>query len=121
MPYDNPEPDDPNMLVGIALPGSEAATREMTEAFASEFAQLGFDRNALLTLFRDPFYAAAHAAWRLLGEHEIVRIVDESVEFWSYYRRVVHARPDEAEASTGLVRPGGFLRVLPSCPEPSGH
>ena len=116
MPYDNPEPDDPNMLVGIALPGSEAATREMAEAFASEFAQLGFDHNAVLTLFRDPFYAAAHAAWRLLGEQEIVRIVDESAEFWSRYRCVVHDRPDEsdeAETSTGLVRPGGFLRVLP--------
>ncbi len=115
MPYDNPEPDDPNMLVRITLPGSEAATREMAEAFASEFAQLGFDRNAVLTLFRDPFYAAAHTAWRLLGEQEIVRIADESVEFWSHYRCVVYDRPDEddAETLTGLVRPGGFLRVLP--------
>ncbi len=113
MPYHNPESGDPNMLVGVTLPSSAAASREMAEAFASEFAQLGFDRNAVLTLFLDPFYAAAHAAWRLLGEQEIVRIVDESAEFWSRYRCVVHDRPDEAEASTGLVRPGGFLRVLP--------
>ena len=42
MPYDDPEPDDPSMLVGIALPCDEATEREMAAAFADEFARIGF-------------------------------------------------------------------------------
>ena len=115
MPYDDPDPADPQMLVGITLPGSAAATREMAETFADEFAQLGLDRDRILALYRVPFYAGAHAAWRQLGEAEIARIVDESLRVWGRYRFVVRDSADDAEAAqaqSGLVRPGGFLKVL---------
>jgi hypothetical protein len=79
MPYDDPEPDDPHVLVGVSLPGDASATREMAEAFSDEFAQMGFDRDRILRLFRTPFYAGAHAALQLLGEAEVGRIVDESL------------------------------------------
>ena len=79
MPYDDPEPDDPHLLVGVTLPGDEATTREMATAFADEFAQMGFDRDRLLRLFSNPFYAGAHAARQLLGDVEIARIVVESL------------------------------------------
>jgi hypothetical protein len=53
--------------------------RAMAEAFADEFACMGFDRSRILGLFRSPFYAGAHRAFRALGEDEVLRIVDESV------------------------------------------
>ena len=115
MPYDDPDPADPQMLVGVTLPGSAAATREMAETFADEFAQLGLDRERILALYRRPFYAGAHAAWRQLGEAEIARIVDESLGVWGRHRFVVRDSVDDAEAAraqSGLVRPGGFLKVL---------
>jgi hypothetical protein len=91
MPYQDPEPEDPLELMGIELPGDEAVTREMAEAFADEFAQLGFGRAQILTLFRTPHYAGAHKAWKLLGEGEIARVVDESV---AVYGRVTCAVTD---------------------------
>jgi hypothetical protein len=95
MPYDEPEFDDPQELVGIELPGDEAVTREMAEAFADEFAQLGFDRSQILALYRRPFYAGAHQAWRLLGDEGIARIVDESLAVWSRVACVVTDRHDD--------------------------
>jgi len=117
MPYDEPGPSDPQMLVGVSLPGSEAATRRMAETFADEFARLGLGRERILALYRAPAYAAAHAAWQQLGGSAIERIVDESLAVWGRYRFVVresahYRKRADAEAETELVRPGGFLRVL---------
>jgi hypothetical protein len=89
MPYGDPDPTDPNVLVGVSLPGDEEATREMAIAFAEEFAALGFDEEHLLNLFRHPHYAGAHRAYRLLGEEEIRRILKESLAVWGSYRVVV--------------------------------
>ena len=116
MPYDNPDPTDPQMLVAVTLPGSAATTREMAETFADEFAQLGLDRDRILALYRQPFYAGAHEAWQHLGDAEIGRIVDESLRVWGRYRFVVRDSVDadaaEAQGASDLVRPGGFLKVV---------
>jgi hypothetical protein len=93
MPYNDPEFDDPQELVGVELPGDEGVTREMAEAFADEFAQLGFTRAQILALYRAPFYAGAHQAWRLLGYDEIGRIVDESLAVWGRISCAVTDRP----------------------------
>ena len=79
MPYREPEPDDPHELRGVILPGEPGSTRAMAEAFADEFAAMGFGRDRVLALFRNPFYAGAHRAFRALGEEAVGRIVDESV------------------------------------------
>ena len=100
MPYNDPEPDDPQELVGVELPGDERVTREMAAAFADEFAQLGFSRAQILALYRKAEYAGAHQAWRLLGEDEILRIIDESLAFYGRVAWVVTDAPDEAAAST---------------------
>jgi hypothetical protein len=97
MPYDDPEPGDPQELVGVELPGDETVTRAMAAAFADEFAQLGFNRTQILALFRTTFYAGAYQAWRLLGEEAIAGIVDESVSVWSRVRCVVIDLPEEVE------------------------
>ena len=88
MPYDDPEPDDPNVLVGVALPAGPDAVRAMAEAFADEFAQLGMSRGQVLRIFKTPFYAGAYAAWRRLGDAEVERLVDESLRV--YGRRPVN-------------------------------
>lgn len=89
MPYDDPEPNDPQELVGVDLPGDEAVTRDMAAAFADEFAQLGMTGAQILALFRTDAYAGAYRAWRLLGEAEIARLVNESVGFWGRISYVV--------------------------------
>ena len=97
MPFNEPEFDDPQELVGIELPGDEAVTREMAEAFADELAQLGFSRAQILALYRAPFYAGAYRAWQLLGEGEISRIVDESLAVWGRISCRVTDQRDEVQ------------------------
>ena len=106
MPYDDPEPEDPQELVGVELPGDEAVTREMAAAFADEFAQLGFTRAQILALYRTAEYSGAHKAWRLLGEDEVARIVDESVGVWGRFTCTVTDSPDR----DGEPEPLRFIR-----------
>ena len=82
MPYDDPDPADPNILVGVVLPADRDAVREMAYVFAEEFARMGFDEQQLLRLFKNPFYAGAHQAYCALGEEAIRRIISECVNAW---------------------------------------
>jgi hypothetical protein len=89
MPYDEPDPSDPSVLVGVEVPADAEAMREMAWVIAEEFARLGFDRRRILGLFRSPFYAGAHRAAGVLGEAEVVSIIDQCVSVWG-----PHAAPD---------------------------
>jgi hypothetical protein len=82
MPYDDPDPTDPNMLIGVMLPADAEANRDMAYVFAEEFARMGYDRGQLLGLFKTPFYGGAHGAYRQLGETEILSIIDECLNAW---------------------------------------
>ncbi len=86
MPYDDPDPSDPQLLVGVMLPSGSEAMREMAFVFAEEFARLGYDRAQILRLFGDPFYGGAHGAYRALGAEAIAAIVDECSAVWSRTR-----------------------------------
>ncbi len=108
MPYDEPEFDDPQELVGVELPGDEAVTREMAAAFADEFAQLGLDRSHILALYREPFYAGAHQAWQRLGDAEIARIVDESLAVWGRVAWVV--REAHIDDTAPVPQPLRYIR-----------
>ena len=88
MPYDDPDPQDPMMLMGIALPAGPETQREMAYAFAEEFARLGYSGRQITSLFKEPFYAGAHGALLQLGEAEVQRIVDETVNVWGRMRLV---------------------------------
>ena len=79
MPFADPDPADPAVLVGVTLLAEADTTRDMAWVFAEEFARLGFDAPRILRLFRSPFYAGAHQALRRLGEPAIVAIVEECV------------------------------------------
>jgi hypothetical protein len=82
MPFKDPDPTDPNMLVGVMLPANAEATRDMAYVFAEEFARLGYTREQLLWLFKNPFYGGAHGAYQALGENETLSIIDECVAVW---------------------------------------
>lgn len=82
MPYDDPDPSDPNMLVGVEVRGTAGSTRDMAYVFAEEFARMGFNKMSLLRVFQTPFYAGAHRAYLELGRVEIEEIVDECLGVW---------------------------------------
>ena len=82
MPFEDPDPTDPNMLVGVMLPADAEATRDMAYVFAEEFARFGYTREQLLWLFKNPFYGGAHGAYRSLGEPETLSIIDECLKVW---------------------------------------
>ena len=97
MPYGDPDPEDPNVLVGVSLPAGREATVEMARVFAEEFAAMGFDEERLWALFRRPFYAGAHRALRLLGEESIGGIIRESLAVRGACRVVVRDSGDSEE------------------------
>lgn len=82
MPYHEPDPTDPLSLNGVQTPGEESSPREMAEVFIDEFFRQGFGREQILNLFRNPFYRSPHALFRLLGEEQIVAILQETALFW---------------------------------------
>jgi hypothetical protein len=118
MPYQKADPSDPNVLVGVSLPGARDDLRRMAEVFVEEFAALGFDEKRILLLFRHPGYVAAHRAWRELGDVEIRRIARDCMAPWARLRVSVSepALDDGRGAPRDLVplgsrprdrRPGG--------------
>ena len=88
MPYYEPDLTDPNVLIGVVLPGGAEATREMAYVFAEEYARMGYDGNRLLGLFKNPFYSAAHDAYRALGERAVQSIIEECIGAWGGVRFV---------------------------------
>ena len=120
MPYGDPDPQDPNMLVGVSVPADPEAVREMAYAFAEEFAALGFDERRLLALFKQPFYAGPHRAYRALGETAIRSIIAESIGVWGRMRTVVKVPEPPAglqHIASDLVQIGSGCGI--GSPEPT--
>jgi hypothetical protein len=108
MPFKDPDPTDPNMLVGVLLPADAEATRDMAYVFAEEFARLGYTREQLLWLFKNPFYGGAHGAYRALGENETLSIIDECLNVWGTIRITVQ----DAQTVQTDQTPSSIPRVL---------
>ncbi len=102
MPYDDPDPTDPTMLVGVVLPAAAEAMRDMAYVFAEEFARMGFDANGILRLFREPFYAGAHQAYRTLGEGAVQGIVEECAAIWGRQRKVANDQCGMGNGECGM-------------------
>jgi len=106
MPFKDPDPTDPNMLVGVMLPADAEATRDMAYVFAEEFARLGYSREQLLWLFKNPFYGGAHGAYQALGERETLLVIDECLNVWGNIKiRVQDVRAVQNDQSPSLVLP----------------
>jgi hypothetical protein len=71
--------DDPLALVGATSdsPVTDEAVEEMGRAFVDEFARMGWGRERLLALFRNPFYRGPHLVWRLKGEAWVRELTDQ--------------------------------------------
>ena len=113
MPFNEADPTDPNMLVGVMLPADAEATRDMAYVFAEEFARMGYSREQLLWLFKNPFYGGAHGAYRSLGEKEILSIIDECLNVWGNLRvsvQDVQTVQDDQAPSFILPRDAGEER-----------
>jgi hypothetical protein len=104
MPYDDPDPGDPNILVGVVLPGTAEAMEEMAYVFAEEFARMGQGEDAILSLFQDPYYGGAHQAYRALGAEAVRAIVRECVGVWGRAAGRIQEAPEP---------PGGAIQRLP--------
>ncbi len=108
MPYDEPEFEDPQELVGVVLPGDRETIREMASAFAEEFARLGFPYGRIIALFENGHYAGAHRALLALGRAETESLVGEAVARWGGFR----VRTEDAQGSGDGGRSRLPLRVL---------
>ncbi|MBI3303735.1 MAG: hypothetical protein HYZ72_16850 [Deltaproteobacteria bacterium] len=86
MPYNDPDPTDPSMLVGVMLPAEAETMTDMAYVFAEEFARLGYDRTRILWLFKNPFYGGAHGAYQALGEETVRAIIAECFAAWGWAR-----------------------------------
>ncbi|MBI4455295.1 MAG: hypothetical protein HY644_05280 [Acidobacteria bacterium] len=105
MPYADPDPTDPTLLVGVEVPAEEDSDLEMAYAFAEEFARLGFSQQRLLSLFRQSFYAGAYRALQRLGEEKISSIIKETLQVWDNFRFVIHDSPERFDVSLDSLRP----------------
>ena len=106
MPFADPDPTDPTVLVGVALPAEADTTRDMSWVFAEEFARMGFDAAQILRLFRSSFYAGAHEALRTLGEPAVVAIVDECVTVFGRHTRPPCERSGARRDASGEMAEG---------------
>jgi hypothetical protein len=97
MPYDDPDPQDPMMFVGVEVPASREAQVEMAWAIAEEFARMGYGERQILDLFRRPFFAGAHRTYRDLGGEAVEAIVRETVGAWGRMRLVDRDAAPRAE------------------------
>ena len=102
MPFRDPDPTDPNMLVGVMLPADAEAMRDMAYVFAEEFARLGYTREQLLGLFKNPFYGGAYGAYRQLRDTEILSIIDECINVWGRNRITIQDVKDDLNDLDGL-------------------
>ena len=109
MPYQDPDPTDPNMLVGVLLSADAEASRDMAYVFAEEFARLGYTPEQLLWLFKNPFYGGAHGAYQQMGETEILSIIDECLAVWGTVKIIVQDVPavQTDQPPTSLRRDSG--------------
>jgi hypothetical protein len=120
MPFKDPDPTDPNMLVGVMLEANAEATRDMAYVFAEEFARLGYTREQLLWLFKNPFYGGAHGAYRALGESETLSIIDECLNAWGQTRFSIadfeSSIEEETDADSTAHREDGSAKKIASYP-----
>lgn len=77
MPGKQYEEDDPMELVGMVMgPADATMMEEMGRTFIDEFFRMGWPPDAIVALFRDPFYRAPHSIFRQKGEAYVIDLVD---------------------------------------------
>ena len=77
------EADDPLELIGVEVRGPFATEQdcleEMGRTFVDEYARIGWNREQLLKLFRDPLYQGPHLIYQARGEAFVSQLIAERV------------------------------------------
>lgn len=92
------EPEDPYSLEAACFPGGDPEA--VMEALVEEYARFGMGQEAILELFRRPFYRGLHAYWRRRGEEAVREMVARTVGRCG----VLRVRMEQASAHTGTGR-----------------
>lgn len=72
----------------MPMPEDQIGLDEMARCFTEEFIRMGYKDDALLALFRDPFYRGPHAVWRRRGEDHVTALIAEVRGQWHQYLSV---------------------------------
>jgi hypothetical protein len=80
----NFEPDDPMGLVAVDVPAGELDL--MAECLVDEYVRLGTTDAQLLAIFKNPFFAGAHALYRARGEEHIKAVIARVRQQWGQPR-----------------------------------
>ena len=96
------EPDDPMILHATGVMGDP---EEMVRSLIEEFAWMDWEAEAILKLFRDPFYPVLHALWRAYGEAGIQARIDRIVyaEEVSRFRTTIQEESEPGEEEPELI------------------
>jgi hypothetical protein len=78
------DPEDPMALVGMAV--SEGDLDLMATCLVEEYVRLGTGDRQILALFRNPFFAGAHAIYRARGEAYVNGIIERVRAQWGHPR-----------------------------------
>lgn len=88
-----PERDDPYELVGNTVPGGDI--RLMAECLVEEFALLGWEKGAIIQMFHNPFYQAAHLYYKAYGKSGVQNLVDQVLARCQVVRTRIVEAPEE--------------------------
>jgi hypothetical protein len=105
------EPDDPLNLNATMVAGDVDL---MFRSIVQEYAWMGWGADAILGLFRDPYYPALHGLWQTLGEDETRARIEAVLARTGviHFRASVHeTEPDDCDQEPELV-PIGIPAVL---------
>ena len=78
------DPDDPMGLVAVDVPEGDADL--MAECLVEEYVRLGVSDAQLLAIFKNPFFAGAHALYRARGEDRLKAVIDRVRAHWGQPR-----------------------------------
>ena len=81
------EPDDPMGLVGVTMPPvDEQVFADMAESLADEYLRMGYSKDQVLEMFRNPFYRMTHAIWQTWGEQKTKTLVGRLAQRYEMLR-----------------------------------
>ncbi len=79
MPKKEFDPEDPLEFFVVEIEGD---FDEMAKSIVEEFVLLGYDREMLWKLFRDPFYRSTHTILQFKGEEYVDKLIASSLAYW---------------------------------------
>lgn len=99
MPYNDPDPDDPMSLNGVAFETTPALALDAAYTFAEEFARIGKGREEIVAMFQAPHFQGPYSAFQLLGLPAIQEIVHQCCTVMEECRTARHNQDRQSTSS----------------------